>query len=99
MLIWASRRRDEKLIKVGPLEVPKRDNSREKLQCDGRHDGLPNSFCEKRPYAGCFDNLREDRRVILRESRLPSEWLPGATRLTSGHRISLSPARNKLALS
>ncbi len=30
--IWASRRRDEKLIKVGPLEVPKRDNSREKLQ-------------------------------------------------------------------
>ncbi len=28
----ASRRRDEKLIKVGSLEVPKRDNSREKLQ-------------------------------------------------------------------
>src|SRR5712692_329881 len=33
--IWASRRRDEKLIKVGPLEVPKRDNSREKLHFCG----------------------------------------------------------------
>jgi hypothetical protein len=28
--------RDEKLIKVGPLEVPKRDNSREKLQLERR---------------------------------------------------------------
>jgi hypothetical protein len=30
----ASRRRDEKLIKIGPLEVPKRNNSREKLQLE-----------------------------------------------------------------
>jgi hypothetical protein len=30
------RRRDEKLIKVGPLEVPKRDNSRKKLQRERR---------------------------------------------------------------
>jgi len=29
-------RRDEKLIKVGPLEVPKRDNSRNKLQLERR---------------------------------------------------------------
>jgi hypothetical protein len=30
------RRQTEKLIKVGPLEVPKRDNSREKLQLERR---------------------------------------------------------------
>jgi len=34
--LCASRRRDEKLIKVGPLEVPKRDNSREKLRLERR---------------------------------------------------------------
>jgi hypothetical protein len=62
-------------------------------------DGHRRIFLRETTLRDRFDDVREDRYIILRESRLPSEWLPGATRLTSRRRISVSRARNKLALS
>src|ERR1700686_1623319 len=56
-------------------------------------------FCKKRPYVIVSITCTKIEVFILRESRLPSEWPPGAIRLASGRRIFLSRARNRLALS